>query len=107
MRQEEKEGDAWLFLLRKVGEATCNMKYHINSGVGVGAFWRNERHEELRSSNQVKFILRENKEAPPASILGRVWYGVSSRTWFAGLSVLLHKTRCTLVCCMVYEMEWR
>ena len=41
----------------------------------------------------VLFILPISKEASPASILGRVWCDVSSRTSLVGLSVLLHEAK--------------
>ena len=47
-------------------------------------------------SSLVQFILPISKEASPASILGRIWCDVSSRTCLAGLSVLLRKAKCTL-----------
>jgi hypothetical protein len=42
-------------------------------------------------SSLVYFILPISKEASPASIWGRVWCDVSSRTCLAGLNALLHK----------------
>ena len=51
-------------------------------------------------------ITRISKEASPASILGRIWCDVSSRTCLAGLSVLCIKRSVrwfTLVCCVLCE----
>jgi hypothetical protein len=57
----------------------------------------------------VLFILPISKEASPASILGRIWCDVSSRTCLAGLSIFCF----TLVCCVLCEfcesllaLEW-
>jgi hypothetical protein len=49
----------------------------IGQGQGQGA-----------QSSQVKFILPISKEASPASILGRIWCDVSSRTCLAGLNAI-------------------
>ena len=43
----------------------------------------------LLLSSLVLFLLPISKEASPASILGRIWCDVSSRTCLAGLSALL------------------
>jgi hypothetical protein len=50
----------------------------------------------MNAASLVWFIPPISKEAPPASISGRVWYDLSLRTCLAGLRVLLHTEKSIL-----------
>ena len=60
----------------------------------------------LSESSLVQIILPISKEASPASVLGRVWCDVSSRTSLAGLSAFLHKAKCILFYSRVSHGGW-